>query len=97
MYQPFSTHGEQATGSMALNPNMVQGNSGGGRPQKSKEDLLDEKARKWQSLNNKRYGEKRKFGYVEQQKEDMPAEHLRKIIKDHGDMTSTASFFIFFF
>lgn len=37
---------------------------------KTQEELLDEKARKWQSLNAKRYGEKRKFGVVEQQKED---------------------------
>ncbi|CAE7575000.1 Prpf8, partial [Symbiodinium sp. KB8] len=63
-------------------------------------ELLDEKARKWQSLNAKRYGEKRKrgtqdkikpskaFGVVEQQKEEMPPEHIRKIIKDHGDMTA---------
>lgn len=39
-------------------------------------------------MNSKRYGEKRKFGYVEPQKEDMPPEHVRKIIKDHGDMSS---------
>eukprot|EP00960_Hanusia_phi_P011054 324320-Hanusia_phi.AAC.7 len=52
------------------------------------ERILEEKARKWQSLQSKRYGDKRKFGYVEAQKEDLPAEHLRKIIKDHGDMTS---------
>ena len=38
-------------------------------------------ARKWQQLNAKRYGEKRKFGYVEAQKEDMPPEHVRKIIR----------------
>ena len=35
-----------------------------------------------------RYAEKRKFGFVDAQKEDMPPEHVRKIIKDHGDMTS---------
>lgn len=45
-------------------------------------------AKKWQQLNTKRYGEKRKFGYVEPQKEDMPPEHVRKIIKDHGDMSN---------
>ena len=28
------------------------------------------------------------FNYVEAQKEDMPPEHVRKIIRDHGDMTS---------
>merc|ERR1719181_1495051 len=55
---------------------------------KTQEELLDEKARKWQSLNAKRYGEKRKFGVVEQQKEEMPPEHIRKIIKDHGDMSA---------
>lgn len=45
-------------------------------------------AKKWQALQSKRYSEKRKFGFAEAQKEDMPPEHLRKIIKDHGDMTS---------
>eukprot|EP00241_Pyramimonas_parkeae_P014868 CAMPEP_0114310796 /NCGR_PEP_ID=MMETSP0059-20121206/19450_1 /TAXON_ID=36894 /ORGANISM="Pyramimonas parkeae, Strain CCMP726" /LENGTH=2336 /DNA_ID=CAMNT_0001434863 /DNA_START=49 /DNA_END=7060 /DNA_ORIENTATION=- len=49
---------------------------------------LEEKARKWQSLNAGRYGEKRAFGYVAAQKEEMPPEHVRKIIKDHGDMSS---------
>lgn len=52
------------------------------------EAKLDEKARKWQQLNSKRYGDKRKFGFVETQKEDMPPEHVRKIIRDHGDMSS---------
>jgi hypothetical protein len=47
-----------------------------------------DKARRWQKLNQKRYGAKRKFGYVEVQKEDMPPEHLRKVVKDHGDMSS---------
>jgi pre-mRNA-processing factor 8 len=39
--------------------------SSGHHSQKTQEELLDEKARKWQSLNAKRYGEKRKFGVVE--------------------------------
>lgn len=46
------------------------------------------KARKWQQLQAKRYAEKRKFGFVDAQKEDMPPEHVRKIIRDHGDMTN---------
>ena len=45
-------------------------------------------ARKWQQLQTKRYAEKRKFGFVDAQKEDMPPEHVRKIIRDHGDMSS---------
>ncbi|KAL5156503.1 Pre-mRNA-processing-splicing factor 8A [Glycine soja] len=64
------------------------------------EARLEEKARKWQQLNSKRYSDKRKFGFVETQKEDMPPEHVRKIIRqvfflsesescsDHGDMSS---------
>ena len=51
---------------------------------------MDDKARRWQILNAQRFSEKRKFAgeaaYLE--KPDMPAEHLRKIIKDHGDMSS---------
>ena len=45
-------------------------------------------ARKWQNLNAKRYSDKRKFGYTEPEKEQMPPEHVRKILKDHGDMSS---------
>jgi len=54
---------------------------------KAQKKLID-KARKWQKLNNKRYGPKRKFGVVEMEKSDMPPEHVRKIVKDHGDMSS---------
>ncbi|CAE6194562.1 unnamed protein product [Arabidopsis arenosa] len=49
---------------------------------------LKEKRRIWNQLNSKRYGEKRRLGFVETQKEDMPPEHIRKIIKEHGDMSS---------
>lgn len=45
-------------------------------------------ARKWQQLQSKRYAEKRKFGFIDATKEDMPPEHVRKIIRDHGDMTN---------
>ena len=45
------------------------------------EARLEEKARKWMQLNANRYRDKRKFGFVETQKEDMPQEHVRKIIK----------------
>ena len=45
-------------------------------------------ARKWQQLQSKRYAEKRKFGFVETQKEDLPPQHVRKIIADHGDMSN---------
>ncbi|KAG0100716.1 Pre-mRNA-processing-splicing factor 8 [Podila epicladia] len=57
-------------------------------PMELSQEKLDEKARKWQQLQAKRYGEKRKFGFVAHEKADMPPEHIRKIIKDHGDMSS---------
>ncbi|KAI3935633.1 hypothetical protein MKW98_022641 [Papaver atlanticum] len=50
------------------------------------------KARKWMQLNSKRYGDKRKFGFVETQKEDMPPEHVGKVIRDHGDMSSSKKY-----
>lgn len=45
-------------------------------------------AQKWQQIQSKRFAPKRKFGFVDAQKEDMPPEHIRKIIRDHGDMSS---------
>ena len=49
---------------------------------------LNEKARKWKQQNSKKFAEKKKFGYSDSQKEMLPPEVLRKIIKDHGDMSS---------
>ena len=57
-------------------------------PDYMSEDKLQDKARKWQQLQSKRYAEKRKFGFVDAQKEELPPEHVRKIIRDHGDMSS---------
>lgn len=49
---------------------------------------LEEKSKKWHQFQTKRFAEKKKFGFVDTQKEEMPPEHIRKIIKDHGDMSS---------
>ena len=52
---------------------------------------LQERARKWQQITSKRYGGRIKRpggGAPNVEKDDMPPEHLRKIIKDHGDMSS---------
>ena len=38
-------------------------------------------------LQSKGYSEKRKFSFIEAQKDDMPPEHVCRIIRDHGDMT----------
>ncbi|KAM1015879.1 hypothetical protein ACFX2I_045572 [Malus domestica] len=57
-------------------------------PPSSAHPSLNERAQTWQKLNSNRYGVKRKFGYLEAQKEDMPPDHARKVIKDRGDMSS---------
>jgi len=49
---------------------------------------LERKAKKWAKMVKQKYATKRKFGFVDLQKEDLPPEHLRKLVKDHGDMTS---------
>ncbi len=42
--------------------------------EKTSEEILQDKARKWHKMQTQRYGQKRKFGYVDMQKADMPAE-----------------------
>ena len=49
---------------------------------------LEAKSRKWAQTNSKKYTKKKKGGFVDVFKEDMPPEHVRKIIRDHGDMSS---------
>ncbi|MCJ1411887.1 pre-mRNA-splicing factor 8 [Ptychographa xylographoides] len=46
-----------------------------------------QKKKEWLRSQRNRFGEKRKGGYVETQKADMPPEHLRKIVKDIGDVS----------
>eukprot|EP00941_MAST-03F_sp_MAST-3F-sp1_P001836 g1836.t1 len=53
-----------------------------------KEKKLIEKARRWQKDHNRRFSKKRKHGFVETEKSEMPPEHVRKIIRDHGDMST---------
>ena len=44
-------------------------------------DALSHKSNKWRSLQNRRYGEKRKAGFIDTGKVDLPPEHVRKILK----------------
>ncbi|CAF9918598.1 MAG: pre-mRNA-splicing factor 8 [Heterodermia speciosa] len=46
-----------------------------------------QKKKEWLRLQRNRFGEKRRGGFVETQKADMPPEHLRKIVKDIGDVS----------
>ena len=44
---------------------------------KPRKDPMQEKARKWANLQARRFGQKRRYGFVDTYKEDMPAEHAR--------------------
>ncbi|RSL72319.1 Pre-mRNA-processing-splicing factor 8 [Fusarium duplospermum] len=46
-----------------------------------------QKKKEWVRNQRNRFGEKRKGGFVQTQKADMPPEHLRKIVKDIGDVS----------
>ncbi|VBB87155.1 Putative pre-mRNA-processing-splicing factor 8 [Podospora comata] len=46
-----------------------------------------QKKKEWLRDQRNRFSEKRKGGFVETQKADMPPEHLRKIVKDIGDVS----------
>lgn len=46
-----------------------------------------QKKNEWVRSRRNRFGEKRKGGFVQTQKADMPPEHLRKIVKDIGDVS----------
>ncbi|ORY80504.1 PRP8 premRNA processing factor 8-like protein putative [Protomyces lactucae-debilis] len=49
---------------------------------------LDEKQRKWLRLQKQKFNKQRKLGFIETQKADLPPEHLRQIMRMHGDMSS---------
>jgi pre-mRNA-processing factor 8 len=65
-------------------------------PPKKLSISLEEKSKRWASLQRRRYAHKRRYGTTKgscnaaQQgpKDALPAEVLRKILTDHGDMTS---------
>ncbi|GAP89634.1 putative pre-mRNA-splicing factor spp42 [Rosellinia necatrix] len=48
---------------------------------------FEQKKKEWLRTQRNRFGERRKGGFVETQKADMPPEHLRKIVKDIGDVS----------
>ncbi|WWC70357.1 pre-mRNA-processing-splicing factor 8 [Kwoniella pini CBS 10737] len=55
------------------------------------QDEIEKKARKWRQSQKRRFDPKRRQGGgggIDFGKADLPPEHLRKIIKDHGDMSN---------
>jgi pre-mRNA-processing factor 8 len=70
---------------MFLPPMMMPGMM----PQFDPKAMLDAKSKKWAQSNTKRFNKKgARKGPADALKEDMPPEHVRKIIRDHGDMSS---------
>jgi pre-mRNA-processing factor 8 len=49
---------------------------------------LEEKAKRWTKMQSKRYSHKKMQTFSAPQKELMPPDFLRKIIQDHGDMST---------
>eukprot|EP01029_Cantina_marsupialis_P024439 TRINITY_DN628_c0_g1_i5.p1 TRINITY_DN628_c0_g1~~TRINITY_DN628_c0_g1_i5.p1 ORF type:complete len:2322 (-),score=828.59 TRINITY_DN628_c0_g1_i5:259-7224(-) len=47
-----------------------------------------EKSKQWNRFHNKTFAKKRQVGHSQPQKPDMPPEHIRKLMRDHGDMSS---------
>ncbi|KAI9188902.1 pre-mRNA-splicing factor 8 [Blastocladiella emersonii ATCC 22665] len=57
-------------------------------PQPLSADKIALKARQWTTARAQKFSEKRKHGMSAPAKVSLPPEHLRKIVKDHGDMSS---------
>ena len=52
-------------------------------------DQLAAKARRWRQSQSRKFGDRRgKTAFVDTGKQDLPPEHVRKIVKDHGDMSN---------
>lgn len=60
-----------------------------GEPSALAAEQLAQKARKWQQTQSRRFGDRQgKSGFIDTGKQELPPEHVRKIIKDHGDMSN---------
>ncbi|PWN42662.1 putative PRP8-U5 snRNP protein, pre-mRNA splicing factor [Ceraceosorus guamensis] len=53
------------------------------------DEALAAKSRKWIQSQSRRYGDRKgKTGIIDTGKQELPPEHVRKIIKEHGDMSN---------
>ena len=62
------------------------GYSGASDPDREKRMM--EKARKWHQVRSEKLKQKTKISIVDMSQMEMGPEHLRRIIMDHGDMSS---------
>ena len=56
--------------------------------QQQLDEALIIRARKWQQKRVKKFHQSEKGTIVSMQTIEMPVEHLRKIVRDHGDMST---------
>ena len=56
----------------------------GGLTADPKKAELQKKKKEWMRVQRNRFAEKRKGGFVETQKVELPPEHLRKVVNDIG-------------
>jgi pre-mRNA-processing factor 8 len=77
---------------MPVPPGMASSSSSGSQFQSAvaEEEDIDKKAQAWSKLNTKRFSKKGAEGgqHGGEVKHEFPPEHVRKIIRDHGDMSS---------
>ena len=71
-----------------LPPGMILNQNAPGQQNQSHSVSLEEKAKRWAKLQKKRYSYKKMNTFSAPQKELMPPDFLRKILQDHGDMSS---------
>lgn len=92
MNQPMYHNGSDGNGSDALSPppGMFAAPPGmQGPAQHFQVHDSEEKAKKWDEMQSQQYNEPKKMqAFSAPQKEIMPADFLRKILQDHGDMSS---------
>lgn len=72
----------------STSPNLNMNQQYAGHSQLDMAAQIEAKSRKWAQTNSKRFSKKKASGFVDVNKEDMPSEHVRKIVRDHGDMSS---------
>ena len=51
---------------------------------------LDQKSRKWLAMQGKKYGGENKNRVIDTGKQQLPPEHVRKLIKDRGELNYLA-------
>ncbi|CAO1618338.1 unnamed protein product [Jaminaea pallidilutea] len=52
-------------------------------------EQIEAKSRKWKQLQGRRFGDRKgRSGIVDTGKQEMPPEHVRKIMRDHGDLSN---------